>query len=149
MKPGQVVILLAGAHRGKRVVFLKSLPSRLLLVTGPYKVNGVPLRRVNKKYVMPTSTCVDVSKVDVSKISDAEFATPRTKVTRAQMKAAAKSAVFKKKAEKKVEVSAESVARQKKIDAAVMGSIKDGMMVRYLRARFSLSNGMFPHALKF
>merc|ERR1712159_957183 len=61
--PGSVVILLSGRFRGKRVVVLKRMDSGLLLVTGPYKVNGVPLKRVNEAYVIPTSTKVPVTGV--------------------------------------------------------------------------------------
>lgn len=63
IQAGSVVILLSGAHRGRRVVVLKTLTSGNLLVTGPYAINGVPLKRVNPAYVIATSTRVSLDGV--------------------------------------------------------------------------------------
>lgn len=46
----------------------------LITSTGPFRVNGVPLRRVNQAYVIGTSTKVDISGVNVEKFNDKYFA---------------------------------------------------------------------------
>ena len=60
ISPGSILILLAGHFKGKRVIFLKQLASGLLLVCGPYGVNGVPIKRVNQCYTIATSQKVRV-----------------------------------------------------------------------------------------
>jgi len=147
IRPGTVVIVLAGRFRGKRVIVLKQLKeSGLLLVTGPYKINGVPLRRLNQAYVIATSTQVDVSKVDVSKITDAFFA------RKAEKKAAAKDgeAFFAKGDKKKSPVSAERKAETARVDTAVKAIVKaTPSLKQYLNAKFTLTRGQKPHELKF
>ncbi|KAG8064810.1 hypothetical protein GUJ93_ZPchr0004g39428 [Zizania palustris] len=48
-------------------------------MSGPYKINGVPIRRVNQAYVIATSTKVDIFGVDVEKINDKYFARDKKK----------------------------------------------------------------------
>ena len=55
------------------MILLKHLQQGVLLVTGPFKVNGVPLRRVNARYVIATSSKVDLKGLDaktVEKVSE-------------------------------------------------------------------------------
>ena len=73
----------------QRVVFLKQLETGLLLVTGPYQINGVPLRRVSQTYVIATRTKVDLSGFEVpDKFNDVYF-------RRSENKKAVGESVFK------------------------------------------------------
>ncbi|KAG8742578.1 hypothetical protein FRC10_001243 [Ceratobasidium sp. 414] len=145
--PGTVLILLAGRFRGKRVVFLKQLESGMLLVTGPYKVNGVPLRRVNQAYVIATSTKVDLSSVPVDeKFNDAYFAKPGSTGPRD------KEAEFFSdgKAKPKEAYPEAKAGDQKAVDQAVLAEIKKTEnLAKYLKASFGLSKGQFPHQMSF
>lgn len=55
-------------------LFPVSSLSSVTCISGPYKVNGVPLRRVNQSYVIATSAKVDISSVKLPEIDDAYFA---------------------------------------------------------------------------
>jgi len=142
---GVVVILLAGRFRGKRAVCLKVLDSGLLLVSGPYKVNGVPLRRVNPVYVIATSTTVDVSSVDVYSLDDKYFAKSSNKAAKDS-----EEEFFAKDAPKAAIVSDQRKADQKKVDAALTKAVNGvPMLSAYLGARFTLTNNDRPHNMKF
>tara|TARA_R110002050_G_scaffold294681_2_gene452705 strand:+ start:424 stop:984 length:561 start_codon:yes stop_codon:yes gene_type:complete len=143
--PGTVVVLLAGRFRGKRVVVLKTLASGLLLVSGPFKVNGVPLRRVDQAYVVATQTKVDIGKVAVpDHVNDEYF--KRTQKARKQK---TEGEFFEEKKEKKV-LPEDRKADQKAVDAALIAAVKGVPHLQdYLHAKFSLTNGQYPHLMQF
>lgn len=169
--PGTILILLAGRFRGKRVILLKSLDQGVLLVTGPFKINGVPLRRVNARYVIATSKRVDISGVDakaVEKISAPGYFTKDKKAEKkteeAFFKQGEKAEVrilskeshlqissancFFSSLQKKVVASARA-SDQKAVDQAILASIKkEDFLGSYLATTFSLRNGDKPHEMK-
>jgi len=145
--PGTVLILLAGRFKGKRVVFLKQLASGLLLVTGPYKINGVPLRRVNQAYVIATSTKIDLCHLKVDhKINDHYFSKSKS-----HKGVSAEEEFFEGGKPKSKEAFPESKAHdQKHVDNHVITEIKKTPnLAKYLGASWGLSKGQFPHAIVF
>lgn len=141
--PGTVLILLAGRFRGKRVVFLKQLKSGLLLVTGPFKVNGVPMRRVNQAYVIATSLKIDLKSVKLPAIEDDYFSRSKDPETKGSDEdkffAAGKGASA---------VSEQRKKDQEVVDGALIKKL-DEMSKSYLKAKFSLTKGQRPHEMKF
>ncbi|KAK4227227.1 ribosomal protein L6e-domain-containing protein [Podospora fimiseda] len=146
--PGTVLILLAGRFRGKRVVLLKTLDNGVLLVTGPFKINGVPLRRVNSRYVIATSLKIDLAGIDEAKIE--EVSTPKYFTAEKAKDKAGEEAFFKQgEAPKKKEVSSSRAADQKAIDKALIANIKKvEHLASYLASSFSLRKGDKPHEMK-
>jgi len=142
--PGTILILLAGRFRGRRVVFLKQLPSGLLLITGPYKVNGVPLKRVNQAYVIATSTKVDVSSLDLKKFDDKYFRRPK-----AEKKKKTEATLFEPEKKEKV-IQPHRKEDQKEVDSKLVPGIeKVKYLGVYLTNKFSLQKKQFPHEMKF
>ena len=146
--PGSVLILLAGRFKGRRVVFLKQLKSGLLLVTGPYKINGVPLKRVNQAYVIPTSTKVDISGVKSDKVNDDYFSKAKVKKT-----GVGKNTIFEDSknlsAEEKAKIDSKK-KNQTEIDKPLLDAVKKvELLGSYLKSRFTLRNKAQVHELKF
>lgn len=150
VQPGSVVVLLSGAHRGRRVVVLKRLVSGNLLITGPYAVNGVSLGRVNAAYALATSTKVSLEGVNVN-IDDAFFK-KSTRFTKNELKNASEHRLKRVEEGKAQETKwrEELKAAQKAVDAKLLENIKKVEHLKgYLGTRFTISNGTRPHELKF
>jgi len=148
LQPGTVLILLSGKFRGSRVLLLNNLKSGLLLVTGPYAVNGVPLRRVNPAYVIATSTKVNISGVQVpDHFNDEYFKRPAQKK---EKKTPEQRFEQQEAPQVKKEIDPKRVADQKTVDDLLLPHISEVPQLKeYLRAKFSLDRHQYPHNLKF
>jgi large subunit ribosomal protein L6e len=110
---------------------------------GPYKLNGVPLRRVNQRYVIATSTKVPLTGVNVKDIDDKFFAREK------EVKKGTEDAMFEGEAKATV-ISPVRKAAQTTVDAALVKNIeKMDTLSAYISAKFSLSKADKPHTMVF
>lgn len=151
--PGTILILLTSCYKGKRCICLGVLPSGLLLVTGPFLFNGVPLRRVNPAYVIATSKKIDVSKIDTAKYTDEYFNKNKElkKKNKVQKQKQNESIFISQGNESKTALPEQVKQEQNAVDTPIINMIKkDIMLSQYLKTRFSLSQcNTYPHQLKF
>merc|ERR1712217_923125 len=135
LTPGKICIVLAGAHKGKRVVVLKQLASGLVLITGPMKLNGCPMRRINQISLLAPENSLDVSGVTVPekvKKADGDILT-------------SKKEEYKPSEQRKTDQAA--------LDVATLEAIKKhpeaAALKSYFKATFCLSKGQYPHKMAF
>lgn len=150
LKPGSILIMLAGRHQGKRVVLLKALASGLLLVTGPFCVNSCPMRRVSQRYVIGTSTRLDLRELKVpDHLNDTYFR--RLKKAKKDKKTA-EGDIFATKKER-FRPDEQRKADQKTVDEGVMKALKkhpeSKFMLKYLKNMFAFHSSQFPHRMRF
>lgn len=155
LEPGRVLIILAGKHRGKRVILLKTLKSGLLLVTGPFKINACPLKRMHQKFVIVTRTKIPFDGVKVPKhLNDRYFKSKKVSASKGK-KTKQGGNIFSKG--KKATSNKPNRVRgedQRTVDKQVLTAIKEKMgdkktILAYLGSFFYLRNHMYPHKLKF
>ncbi|KEG08125.1 putative 60S ribosomal protein L6 [Trypanosoma grayi] len=159
--PGTIAIILAGRFRGRRAVILKQLAGNgPLVISGPMKYSGVPIRRIDSRYIIATSTKVDLKGVDTGAITADVFARPKQeKRVKSEgdfmgdkaKKAAERKAKKTSKAAPKGTVSDSRAQLQKKIDAALIAAIKKDPLGKekagYLHSVFTIKPGDVPHRM--
>jgi len=119
------------------------------LVTGPHKVNGVPLRRINQVYTIPTQTKVSLAGVNADSIDDAYFAKTVTKKAAKSEQAFFAVNQTEKTPEEKARL-ADKKKKQAEVDASLIKNVKAVPLLKgYLSARFTISNKTRPHDLVF
>ncbi|KAF5394760.1 Ribosomal protein L6 [Paragonimus heterotremus] len=151
--PGVLLILLAGQHRGKRVVCLgRQRSTGLLVVTGPYRYNGCPLRRVHPNMVIATRTRISLGNFELPRRLHQKDYFARKQINKTKSLSDA-SIFLDKEKDTKYEPDETRKQDQKTIDEIVCKAIKahpeSSMLVKYLKSLFSLGKHDRPHKMLF
>jgi len=154
--PGTICIIVAGRHQGKKVVFLKQLPrSGLCLVTGPYSLNKVPLRRCDQRHLIATSQKVPLPEGFKVPGHVDDFFFKKTRGTKSSKTTKANKDSLKKTNNKKTTKKPDLVRKkaQRAIDKAVLSGMRKhtegGVIRKYMKRCFTIIGDRYPHNIKF
>jgi len=151
--PGTICILVAGRYQSKKVVFLKQLKrSGLCLVTGPYGINKVPLRRMDQRYMIATSVRIPLPEGFKVPGHVDDFFFKRSRGTKsAKTTKVNKTTLSKKKVSKKPDLVRKKA--QSTIDKAVLKGFKNHpetvTLKKYMKRCFTLIGDRYAHKIKF
>eukprot|EP00871_Galdieria_phlegrea_P001018 jgi/Galph1/1917/GphlegSOOS_G593.1 len=129
--PGTVLIILSGRFRGKR-----------WFVVGDwsFRVNGVPLRRVNQRYVIATKSKIDIQSISLPPIDDTYFKKNKKRLKNAEEMTDTG----------KLKLPKTFIEAQTNVDSQLLPIVKQiPHMMSYLSSRFALSKGQYPHEMIF
>ncbi|KAG9510655.1 60S ribosomal protein L6, partial [Fragariocoptes setiger] len=155
LEPGRVLIIVAGKHRGKRVVLLKTLASGLLLVNGPFKINACPMRRMHQNFVIVTRTKIPFDSVKVpGHINDKYFKSKKVIKAGKGKKSKQGGNIFARKKTIQFKPNRARSEDQAFMDQQIIKAIREKVtdkktMFAYLGSFFYLRNHMYPHKLKY
>nr|UXY86672.1 60S ribosomal protein L6B [Cryptomonas paramecium] len=69
---GSVAIISFGKLRGKKAIILRTTKCRMFVISGPFSLNGISIRRIKYNHLIPTQNRLNISSVD-TKIFDDEY----------------------------------------------------------------------------
>jgi len=72
-KKGTVLILLGLKFQGKKSILLKITKKGFLVISGPFGINGISLRRINPRFAIPTEIKIDLSNLKLGFLNDNYF----------------------------------------------------------------------------